>query len=146
VDIQIVDYIEEQSQGEWEGKDRPTTYTADVLEQLKTNSHNFKAPGGESQLDVENRMRRFLEEKIMPLYKTGVDVNVAVFGHAFAFKCLLRAIMKFDTSFTWKVEISNTAISEVAFDENGWHLMRVNDTRHIDLFQLKQNGNPSIVS
>ena len=78
-------------------------------------------------------MLKFINEDILTLYKanSNENINVAVFGHGFAFKCALRGIMEFSPSITWKIDIANTSITELGFDHRGWHVFRVNDKAHL---------------
>ncbi|GAQ82030.1 putative phosphoglycerate mutase [Klebsormidium nitens] len=63
-EIHVADDLQEMSQGEWEGRPRAEVYTPDVLASMPALQPNFTAPGGESQLQVETRMRHFVEGMI----------------------------------------------------------------------------------
>jgi broad specificity phosphatase PhoE len=75
--------LEEMSMGSWTRKKRVECYTPEVLKQIEQDPWNFAPPGasstssscsfflleGESQKEVEERMLKFLKEKIIdPLW------------------------------------------------------------------------------
>ena len=92
------------------GKHREHVYTEDILAQIQKQPWTFAPPGGESQKvgilpkiavsrlhqDVEDRMVAFLKRHVMPLIDLEADtqgkipVNVVLFSHSVAIKCLLR--------------------------------------------------------
>lgn len=130
-DIEYSDEILELSQGDWQGKLRSECYTPEVMKILETEGWDFKAPNGESRREVEVRMMNFLDTKIMPLYDESKKINVAVFGHGMAFKCLLRAILDFDQSMTYKIVLDNTSITQLRFEKRGWFIEKINDGGHV---------------
>lgn len=61
--------LEELSQGDWEGQLRTEIYTPRQLQKINSNNYTFKAPNGESQEEVENRMFDFIQKmyyKVLP--------------------------------------------------------------------------------
>lgn len=95
---------------------------------------NFKQ-GGESVYHVEQRMLQFLKDLVTPLYnsQSKEPIHIGVFGHGFAIKCALKGILEFSPAMVYKVDIGNTSITEVGFDQMGWHVFRVNDSSHLYL-------------
>lgn len=79
------DELEELSQGDWESLPRKEIYTKERLEEINANNYTFKAPNGESQKDVEQRMCRYIEENILT---QGVG-KYAIVTHGMSIKCLL---------------------------------------------------------
>lgn len=121
------DLLLELDQGDWEGVHRRLAYTKAKLEKINANPWEFRAPNGESQRDLEERMLKFLNDE----HLLSADQKVAVYTHGLAIKCLLRGIMKSDPGLTYKIVIDNTSITRLRFTRLGWHVLCVNDTAHI---------------
>lgn len=122
--------IVELSQGDWELKPKKEVYTDDLIKEINKDNWNFTPPNGESQRNVEERMLKWVKEKLFPRYDQ--DPKIAVFTHGVAIKCLLRGIMDFRSPMTRKVDLENTSITRLKYDEEGWHVISVNDTSHLD--------------
>ncbi|CAI5942329.1 unnamed protein product [Closterium sp. NIES-65] len=58
--IRYADELQELSQGQWERQPRARIYQRGVLEQMVAAQPDFRAPGGESQRQVEFRMVEFV--------------------------------------------------------------------------------------
>ena len=115
VHLQIISVSNLSLTGKWENTPRQDCYTPEVKEKIEENPWEFKAPGGESQRDVEERMVEYIETKIRELadkYKDKSSLSVAVFGHGLAFKCLLRNILNSASGKTWTIQLDNTSVSE----------------------------------
>ncbi len=127
----IVQYAEldELSMGDWEGKPRVEIYTPEMLAHINSNNWEFKAPNGESQREVEERMYGWVKECL--LSRQDQNLTVGVFSHGMAIKCLLRGIMEFAPKITYKIALDNTSITRLKYTERGWHLMAINDTAHL---------------
>jgi probable phosphoglycerate mutase len=116
--IEYSDDLQELSQGEWEGRLREEIYTPERLAEINSNQWLFKAPGGESQKEVEERMLHFIEHNILNQYSTG---KFLIIGHGIAFKCLLRGILEITTQVAYKLLIENASMTKLRFDmEKGW--------------------------
>jgi broad specificity phosphatase PhoE len=134
------DLLLEQCMGDWEGGKRTDCYTEENMKKIKADTHNFAAPGGESQFQVEERMMTFLHSIVSNIASPGRPV--VVFGHGMAFKTVLRHILNSDARMSRKIAIHNTAITELGFVpehaasqslQQGWHILRLNDTCHLQL-------------
>ncbi|MDR2650965.1 MAG: histidine phosphatase family protein [Prevotellaceae bacterium] len=118
------DRLQELSQGEWEGKPRAEFYTPECQATILADNRNFKAPGGESQKDVEERMLQFIDEMILQPYDTG---SFLIVGHGNAFKCLLRGILDFSQPMVFKLLIDNVSLTKLTYDrDKGWYVKYVN--------------------
>jgi len=117
--------IQELSEGDWEGKPRIEIHTEETLARINSNNWEFQPPNGGSQRQVEERMYGFVESLMTK------DGKIGVFGHGMSFKCLLRGIMGFSPSITYKIAIDKTSITRLKYDKQGWHLLCVNDTAHL---------------
>jgi len=130
-EIILSDRIVELGQGDWEGEPRDEIYTEEILKKINSDRWNFKAPNGESQKEVEERMLFFIENEIVPKYSPGEKKAFAVFTHGFAIKCSLRGVIDFHPNKTYAVTIGNTSITKLEYDSKGWHLFSLNDTNHL---------------
>lgn len=54
--VQVADALQELSQGQWEQQPRKSIYKEGVLEQMTAAQPDFRAPGGESQRQVRQRL------------------------------------------------------------------------------------------
>lgn len=122
--IILSEEIQELSQGDWEGKPRSEIYTPERLLEINSNQWLFKAPNGESQKDVEERMLSFISNNIINRYSEG---KYLIVGHGVAFKCLLRGILNISTLTAYKLLIENTSLTKLRYDNvNGWYLDYLN--------------------
>lgn len=127
--IQATDQILELSQGDWEGQERKKIYTSEVVAEIQKDTHNFKAPNGESHLEVENRMYDWMEKTAKALGDK--DATVAAFSHGFAIRTLVRKVMNYPASSTSQTMIHNTSITCFQYNGYFWALERVNDFAHL---------------
>lgn len=119
----------EMSQGDWEGRLREEVYTPEVWNKMKRDPWKCKAPGGESQYDVEERMHGFFWDNFGDRLED--DLAVGIVSHHMAIKCFLRRAYSWDPRMTYKTNIDNTGITHLRYDEQGWNLFSLNDTRHL---------------
>ena len=131
------DQLVELSQGEWEGKLRSEIYTSEMLARINADNWNFKAPSGESQKELEERMTAYINRNIVVPYLTAEENNLGynqitgIFSHGTAIKCFLRGIMNWDPNMTYKTSLDNTSISRLKYSKDGWRLLGMNDTAHL---------------
>jgi broad specificity phosphatase PhoE len=99
----------ELSMGEWEGMTYGDLHVAhDVFQQLGDNP-DYRAPGGESPIEVASRMSKALDE-IATVHPSS---NVVVVSHGIAIAMTLADLLHNDLS-RWSEYVShNTAITEV---------------------------------
>ncbi|CAI5986376.1 unnamed protein product [Closterium sp. NIES-65] len=142
--IQYSDELQELSQGTWERQPRRTIYQQGVLEQMTAAQPDFRAPGGESQRQVEFRMvdsGTSGDDGITSASsvsgtgshsKGGSVFRVAVFSHGTAIRCLLRGLLGSNPHLTQNIGIDNTSITLLKHTpKKGWHLVKTNDTAHL---------------
>ncbi|MDR1098653.1 MAG: histidine phosphatase family protein [Tannerella sp.] len=112
--------IQELSQGDWEGKKRSEIYTPERLAEINSAQWLFKAPNGESQKEVEERMSGFISDEILKKYPAG---DFLILGHGVAFKCLLRGILGISSQMAYKLQIENASLTKLRYDlVYGWYL------------------------
>lgn len=130
-DIILSEEIVELNQGNWEGKPRKEVYTPEILKIINSNRWTFKAPNGESQKDVEERMYNWLEKEILDLSDN--DCTIGIYSHGFAIKCLFRKIMNSDPHLTYQIQIDNTSITKFTYNQRKFHnLVFLNDVSHLE--------------
>jgi probable phosphoglycerate mutase len=120
------DRIVELNHGNVNGRLRSEIYTPELKKYLDENSWEFKMEGGESQRGVADRMYSVVEEILSENIPTA-----AIFTHGTATKCLLRKILEFNPKHIYRTYIDNTSITELKYDNEGWHLVRLNDINHL---------------
>ncbi len=123
----------ELSQGDWEGGLRKDYFTPDLIATIERDPWNFKAPNGESQKDVEERVYGWAENELIPL--ADQDLTVGVFGHGLSTKCFLRRVLGSDPKITYRIGIDNCSITQLRYVPSGrhagWSLIKVNDNAHL---------------
>ena len=125
----IASTIEEISQGDWEGKPREECYTEECMRQIREDNWNFKAPNGESQREVEERM---LAHRAT-LLENGQDMVTAVFTHGYAIKCMMRGMYDWNKKMTHTTDMHNTGITTLYYKSGQWGVTRTNDHAHLTL-------------
>jgi len=140
--ITIHEDLREYSAGDWTGASRRETHNIPTILRMAALGNAFLPPRGESMHMVERRISKWLEDHILynafiqeeadrRQVKKLLPMNIFVFSHGMAIKCLLHYIMGFDQSFTWKLTLENTSISKLYFNHEGWRLLTINDHAHL---------------
>jgi probable phosphoglycerate mutase len=133
-EIKYSEKLLELSQGEWEGKNREEIYTEDVIRQMRELTWNFKAPNGESQREVENRIHNYFFDDIIN-ERENENLNVGLFMHGLAMKCLIRKVMNSDPGLTYRISLDNCSITHLKYKHNkphkGWSVIKINDNAHL---------------
>jgi broad specificity phosphatase PhoE len=124
----------ELSQGDWEGKEKDKIYTPEVLAQLRQQHWKFKAPGGESEEELEIRMANCINADLVE-ERDKEDICAGIFGHGMAIKCFLRKITNSDPRMTYRNSLDNCSITHVRYvpsgQHEGWSVVKVNDNAHL---------------
>jgi len=119
----------EINQGDWEGAVREEVYTEEVYKQIMADSYNFKAPNGESQKELGERIHGWMQNKADELWGKGENKKIGVFFHGFAIKAWLRKILDFDPTLLYHFPIHNCSITRVLYGYHGekrWHTRCIN--------------------
>ncbi len=122
----IDERIQELHQGDWEGQPRAEIYPP-VQHDIQRLKWHFKAPKGESQYEVEQRMTAFADS----CHAMFPNKRLGVFTHGMSIKCLLRSIEGWPPETTYNRELDNTAISIIQYQDGRWHSRRINDKTHL---------------
>src|SRR3989344_5611429 len=126
-DIIISENLQELDQGDWVGKLREEAYNKETLMEIDKDCWNFKAPNGESQAEVEERIYDVVKKNVI---NNGNKIT-AFYTHGVAIKCLLRRLMNLDHRITWRIMIDNASITQLRYNNGLWWPMKINDNGHV---------------
>ena len=129
---------------------RAEVYDPPTMASIKRDGMYFRPDGGlspdgdpgESQFDVENRVRSFIETELLDCSSgsTAEDPNkpttVVLFMHGMAIRCCLRGVLGSSIKSAIHIDCSNTSVTELVYspkegDLDGWKVIRVNDCSHL---------------
>lgn len=127
--IITLDNFLELDQWEYEGRIRADIYTEELFKKINEDNWNFTPPGWESQKMAEERMLNWININLIPRYEE--NITVAIFGHWYAIKCLMRWIMDFAPRMSYHSFIDNTSITKLRYDKRGWFLASFGDAGHL---------------
>ncbi len=127
--------ILEQSQGIWEGLNRQSCYTDEIIQQMNEVHIEFSAPKGESLRMVQKRGVEFLEPFIEQAKQQSIEekreISIAIFTHGNFIRSVLQYYLQSTPRHARLIGQNNTAITEVLFNQYGTSLVKVNDTGHL---------------
>jgi len=145
-EFEVVDEVLEISMGGFTGMDREKAYTTAVMDKIDAETVFFRPPGvspddgepGESQFEVEQRMHRFVEQRVLSLSRENTTTTVAVFGHGLATRCFLRGILGASDTAAVHSGMENTGVTELLYDSRvhnlgGWKVVKTNDHAHLKM-------------
>ncbi|UJR14447.1 hypothetical protein I4U23_001444 [Adineta vaga] len=131
----LSDALLEQSQGDWEGKNRYLCYTAEIMTRMSDLHIEFSSPNGESIRMVQKRAIEFLEPYIERAKQQSIEENreisIAIFGHANCTRSILQYYLETNARYSWLIGQENTSITEILFNEHGTAMVKVNDAAHL---------------
>lgn len=150
--ITISPDIVEIFRGEWEGQSANHLFVGETLATYLADPHNFRAPDGESEKEVEERMHAFFDATVLPLYQRFVqeeeerrakeeeighaeahkprELKVAIISHGCGLRCFLRRVLGTESKL-FRFELSNTATSELTLRGTEWTVRTLNCTAHL---------------
>lgn len=111
----------EMSQGEWTGLARDDVYTPDVVAEIDRLDFEFKAPGGESMRELQDRKFEWLQQTDAQLRLHDKDVRrVFVFTHGMAESSLIGRIMGFNREQIRRFSVPNASMAILSSHVNGY--------------------------
>jgi len=147
--------IVEIHRGQWEGQPAHQVFTGKALDTFLDDPYNFRAPNGESEGEVEERMHAFFNSTLLPLLQSFCDeksrqvkgeedaeghqgskekkksmLHVAIFSHGVSLRCFLRRVLNADSK-AFRMEMYNTGISELEIHGTQWRARTLNSTVHL---------------
>ena len=138
--------IEQQMPG-WRGVSVEEAFTPETIAYMRTKGVHFVPPEGESQRVVQRRVSSWLEDELIyneDLIRSHRSLRVAVVGHGAATKCLFHYIMGFNDGLITRVAMENCSVSRFAFSQEGWSILSLNDTAHLDGPDLVGGTGPQV--
>ena len=57
--------------------------------------------------------------------------------HGWALRCYFQSILEYDQSYIKKMAMDNTSISQFQYNKDGWRLIRINDSSHLESIDTK---------
>ena len=109
--------LQELEQGEWVGKPRREVYTSKVRAEIEDDPWNFKAPGGESQAEVAERVKLTISQNYLRSPK------IIFFTHGGTIKYLCADLFGWNNA--WKINVDNASITHLKYDGK-WDLIEFN--------------------
>ena len=79
--------------------------------------------------EVEKRISDWIKTQLL---NQTTPRSIAIFTHEVAIKCLLRNILEYTPHMMHKIKIDHTGITKLRHDENGWHVLYVNNAEHLN--------------
>lgn len=126
--------------GDFVDKPRGEVYNEETLKRIREDPWHFKPPNGESQYEVELRIKNFLDQNVVSKVETLIGendeeeyTNIGIFGHGLLFKCFIRYVLNSDPDNTWKIPIDNTSFTVFEYHPlSNWQLLLLNQTPHLN--------------
>ncbi|MBC7242501.1 MAG: alpha-ribazole phosphatase [Anaerolineae bacterium] len=123
--------LRELNFGEWEG------HTFEEIRQRDPEAYQawlraperFSAPGGETDTQLRERVRAWLDE----VRAKHDEQTIAVVAHGGSLIILLQITLGLPSEARWKFRMTHGSISELHLFPDGWAVLaRLNDTCHLD--------------
>ncbi len=125
----------EQSQGIWEGLNRQSCYSDEIIKHMNEVHMEFSAPKGESLTMVQKRGVEFLEPIIEQAKQRSIEekreILIVVFTHGNFIRPVLQFYLQSTPRHAWLIGQKNTAITEILFNRYGTSLVKLNDSGHL---------------
>lgn len=128
--LETTQLLRERSFGELEGADysQVRDYLDSVAKASGLEHYDVRPPGGESVLDVWERLKPIVER-----LETARLQSVAVVSHGGAAALLLSQMLRGTIWTARSLRFGNTSVTELLRRPNGtWQLLRYADTTHLD--------------
>ncbi|TVR18531.1 MAG: histidine phosphatase family protein [Anaerolineaceae bacterium] len=125
--------LRERSIGYFQGLTVPEIHGwyHDEYAQLLADPENYKIPGGESMVEVRQRVAEFLAE-LLARYEAESEKNetVGILSHTFTTRLMLKQLVPdIDLS---AMSFDNSSVTTIMRDGDGWSLVRANDLTHLE--------------
>lgn len=105
----------------------------DVYKKIFEEDIHFAPDGGESDLEVHNRVKEVADELLAR--HANSEGNILVVAHGGSLRALIVSLMRMRTEYMWRLRIANCGISVVSVMDSGATLDLLNDTNHLgDVF------------
>jgi alpha-ribazole phosphatase len=116
--------------GEWEGLtyEQIEASWGDRISAWLDNPFERSAPGGETLIEVCDRMREFIEQ--LSKERPGTK-KVAVVSHGGSIRTLLYQVLNLDLESFWKIKIDNASVSLIRRENGRFKVVYYNRVHHL---------------
>lgn len=124
----------------WRGKKKSEMMTSEVEASWGKNGKYYTPSDGESEYEMQRRFSDYIDKEIIfnkNIQSIGKSINIAIVVHGWALRCYFQTILEYDQSFIKKMAMDNTSISQFQYNRDGWRLIRINDSSHLE--SVKKN-------
>lgn len=126
--VGILKEVKEIKFGEWEGKKYSEVMGGNSdFKKWHDDPSLMMVPGGERANEVLKRVQLALRRVI----QNHPDERVAIFSHGGPIRYMLISCLKMPIEMCWKIDIGNTSISVIRWENNNFHLHCINDCAHL---------------
>ncbi len=133
VPIHCVPELRERGFGEYEGK--TVAFVHQKQDESGLDRNEYRTPGGESFRDVSERANAFLDK----VRKKHLGQTVLFVTHGGVKRVIMGRLMGLDIKKTRKLNIINTSISIVNFNEKSHKIMVFNCAKHLDDYCIESD-------
>ena len=102
---------------------------SELYEKIFQENIHFAPDGGESDLEVHDRVKAVADELLARHANTGD--NILVVAHGGSLRALIVSLMRMPTEYMWRLHMKNCGISVVSVWDRGSRLDLLNDTNHL---------------
>ena len=124
----------------WRGKEKSEMMTPDVEASWGKNGKYYTPADGESEYEMQRRFADYIDKEIIfneAIQKVKKNLNIAIVVHGWALRCYFQSILEYDQSYIKKMAMDNTSISQFQYNKDGWRLIRINDSSHLESIDTK---------
>ncbi len=123
--------LREKSFGDLEGMtfEEIRQRDSEMYEKIFQENIHFAPDGGESDLQVHDRVKAVADELLARHANTGD--NILVVAHGGSLRALIVSLMRMPTEYMWRLHMKNCGISVVSVWDSGSRLDLLNDTNHL---------------
>jgi len=99
-----------------------------VARSIEDRNCQISFPGGESFIELENRIRKFTRE----LQRYSVEETILIVSHGGALRMLICILLETNIDIWWHLRIDNASLSIIDNHQKGAILTLLNDVSHLD--------------
>lgn len=124
-DVEIDPRFIELDYGQWDG--RAMSEVDQVQWAQWRNDPMFRPPGGESLVELEQRVKPALEQ----LRNDAQERDVVVVSHVSPIKCAVTWALDVDAHVTWRFHLDRASICRIAVTARGLSVLSMNEVAHL---------------
>lgn len=124
-DVEIDPRFIELDYGQWDG--RAMSDVDQVQWAQWRNDPMFRPPGGESLVELEQRVKPALEQ----LRNDAQERDVVVVSHVSPIKCAVTWALDVDAHVTWRFHLDRGSICRIAVTARGLSVLSMNEVAHL---------------